>query len=58
MNVLKVKGTHNAIKSGFEAAKAIFEKLVHPEKHVSEDPRRVEQYEKNIKRSWMWKEMH
>jgi flavin-dependent dehydrogenase len=30
MNVLKIKGTHNAIKSGIEAGKSIYEKLVHP----------------------------
>lgn len=30
MNVLKIKGTHNAIKSGIEAGKAIYEKLVYP----------------------------
>lgn len=30
MNVLKIKGSHNAIKSGIEAGKAIYEKLIHP----------------------------
>jgi electron-transferring-flavoprotein dehydrogenase len=58
MNVLKIKGSHNAIKSGIEAGKTIYEKLVFPENHGIENPRKVEQYEKNIKKSWIWKEMH
>jgi flavin-dependent dehydrogenase len=30
MNVLKIKGSHTAIKSGIEAGKAIYEKLMMP----------------------------
>lgn len=53
MNVLKIKGSHNAIKSGVEAGKAIYEKLTQPEKQ-HEHPRRVDQYETNMKKSWVW----
>ncbi len=56
MNVLKIKGSHNAIKSGIEAGKAIFDKLTQPERQ-NEHPRRVDQYEKNIKESWVWDEL-
>jgi electron-transferring-flavoprotein dehydrogenase len=30
MNVLKIKGSHTAIKSGIEAANAIFDKICYP----------------------------
>lgn len=56
MNVLKIKGSHNAIKSGIEAGKAIFDKLTQPEKQ-NEHPRRVDQYETNMKNSWVWDEL-
>lgn len=38
MNVLKIKGSHNAIKSGLEAGSAIFEKITQPSRS-NEDPR-------------------
>ncbi len=30
MNVLKIKGSHTAIKSGIEAGKTIYDKLILP----------------------------
>lgn len=54
MNVLKIKGTHNAIKSGIEAGAAIYNKLTQPERQ-HEHPRRVDQYEANMKKSWVYK---
>lgn len=35
MNVLKIKGSHTAIKSGIEAGEAIFKKLTDPDAFVS-----------------------
>ena len=56
MNVPKIKGTHNAMKSGMLAAEAIFDILKNDEKeNVGVEP--VE-YEKNIKNSWVWKELN
>lgn len=56
MNVPKIKGTHNAMKSGMLAAEAVFDALTRaePEKQ-SIDP--VE-YETKIRNSWVWKELN
>ena len=54
MNVLKIKGSHNAIKSGVEAGKAIYEKLALEKSGLNEHPKRVDQYETNLKNSWVW----
>lgn len=53
MNVLKIKGSHNAIKSGIEAGKAIYEKLIYPPR-PNEHPRKAEKYEYHMKKSWVW----
>lgn len=58
MNVLKIKGSHNAIKSGVEAGKAIYEKLALEKSGLNEHPKRVDQYETNIKNSWVWDELY
>jgi len=36
MNVLKIKGSHTAIKSGIEAGNAIFNKLTNPEAFIDQ----------------------
>lgn len=55
MNVPKVKGTHNAMKSGILAAEAIYDILKDTDKeNIGVEP--VE-YEKKIKESWIWAEM-
>uniref|UniRef100_A0A0N5ANV9 Electron transfer flavoprotein-ubiquinone oxidoreductase n=1 Tax=Syphacia muris TaxID=451379 RepID=A0A0N5ANV9_9BILA len=51
LNVAKLKGVHNAIKSGMLAAEAIYPKL-HSEKTVT-----PEEYEKLLHDSWVIKEM-
>ena len=55
MNVPKVKGTHNAMKSGILASEAIFDAL------KDADPAKTGiepvEYETNLKNSWVWKEL-
>lgn len=55
LNVAKIKGSHNAMKTGMLAAEAIFENFqkndgkVSREEHVN--------YEQKVKKSWVWDEM-
>lgn len=56
LNVPKVKGTHNAMKTGMLAAEAIFKELTTNEsKTHGIDP--VE-YETTVRDSWVWKELY
>ncbi|XP_062616270.1 electron transfer flavoprotein-ubiquinone oxidoreductase, mitochondrial-like, partial [Saccostrea cucullata] len=60
MNVPKIKGTHNAMKSGILAAESVFE-LVTDEEKVSQSPTtglEPVKYEENLKNSWLWKELY
>ncbi len=55
MNVPKVKGTHNAMKSGMLAAEAIFDILKDTEKeNIGVEPL---EYETKMKNSWVWDEL-
>ena len=58
MNVLKIKGSHTAIKSGVEAGDAIFNKLTDPDKYINENPNIVSSYQGNMEKSWVWDELH
>jgi electron-transferring-flavoprotein dehydrogenase len=53
VNVLKIKGAHNAIKSGILAAESIIEheKNKNCEKEITE-------YEKNLRKSWINEELY
>ncbi|KZW00395.1 oxidoreductase [Exidia glandulosa HHB12029] len=53
LNVPKIKGTHNAMKSGMVAAEAAFEAI----KQESEAPADMTAYEDNMKKSWVWDEL-
>ncbi|KAG1658466.1 Electron transfer flavoprotein-ubiquinone oxidoreductase, mitochondrial [Nymphon striatum] len=57
MNVPKVKGTHNAMKSAMLAAESVFEKLFDekPSDTLGINPI---SYEEKIRNSWVWKELH
>ncbi|XP_076117636.1 electron transfer flavoprotein-ubiquinone oxidoreductase, mitochondrial-like [Mytilus galloprovincialis] len=60
MNVPKIKGTHNAMKSGMVAAEAVFETL-NNESLASNSPTAgldPDVYEQKIRDSWVWKELH
>ncbi len=58
MNVPKIKGTHNAMKSGMLAAEAVFDliKNLDPEKPVTTGLEPVE-YEAKLKNSWVYDEL-
>ncbi|XP_071513886.1 electron transfer flavoprotein-ubiquinone oxidoreductase, mitochondrial isoform X2 [Panulirus ornatus] len=57
MNVPKIKGTHNAMKSAMVAAECIFEAL---NDDGNADASWIEpiKYEEKIKESWVWKELY
>ena len=50
LNVPKIKGTHLAMKSGMIAAESIFENIDKNDE--------ILEYEKSIKKSWLWKELY
>jgi len=53
MNVLKIKGSHTAIKSGIEAGNALYDKLAGPPQQFT-DPDIVDRYESSMKTSWVY----
>lgn len=52
VNLPKIKGSHNAIKSGMLAAEAIIDQLV-----TNSDSSLLEGYPQQLKKSWVWKEL-
>lgn len=51
LNAMKIKGSHNAMKSGMLAAEAIYEQL---EESAGKE---LHTYEEKIKKSWVFKEL-
>ncbi|XP_030883592.1 electron transfer flavoprotein-ubiquinone oxidoreductase, mitochondrial [Leptonychotes weddellii] len=58
MNVPKIKGTHTAMKSGILAAESIFNQLTSENLQSKTIGLHVPEYEDNIKKSWVWKELY
>lgn len=61
VNVAKIKGTHNAMKSGMVAAEAAFDAIMAAPEDVEapeSDPLNMEAYETSLKASWVWKDLH
>jgi len=56
LNVPKIKGTHNAMKSGMVAAEAVYEKLQSTEEG-SEEAIDLSSYETAMQKSWVWDEL-
>ncbi len=54
LNVPKIKGTHNAMKSGMVAAEAVFEALQKDDSPGQE----VTAYLDGLKKSWIWDELY
>lgn len=52
LNVPKIKGIHNAMKSGMLAAESIFTLLQHG------NERECVTYPKNVKNSWLWNDLY
>ena len=57
MNVLKIKGSHTAIKSGVEAGNAVFDHLTDPDQQVNTASPQVHSYQSNMENSWVWDEL-
>ncbi|KAK2172532.1 hypothetical protein NP493_952g00004 [Ridgeia piscesae] len=56
MNVAKIKGLHNAMKSGMLAAESVFECI--SDGNSAMEGLEPVSYEQKIKDSWVWKELH
>jgi len=54
VNVPRIKGSHNAMKSGMLAAEAVFNALTQAEK---QDSRLLETYPQALKDSWVWRDL-
>lgn len=58
MNVAKIKGTHNAMKSGMLAADAAYN-AVHPTENQTEQPSAdMSSYDAALRSSWVWKDLY
>lgn len=60
LNVAKIKGTHTAMKSGMLAAESAYGKLfaAGEEETELEGPVLLDNYEENIKNSWVYEELY
>lgn len=55
VNVPRIKGSHNAMKSGMVAATAVFDALQQPE---SARPAVLNAYTQALRDSWVWQDLH
>ena len=58
MNVPKIKGTHNAMKSGMLAAESVFETVFDEDLKSPTIGLNPISYEPRLKESWLWKELY
>lgn len=58
VNVAKIKGTHNAMKSGMLAAESAFDAIVASDSTASDEPTDMSKYEEKLKQSWVWSDLH
>src|SRR5437763_8849580 len=60
MNVSKIKGTHTAMKSGILAGEAAYKAIVSQSEtsNSSSNPIILDEYEKSIENSWIYKELY
>ncbi|KAF8627153.1 hypothetical protein AX17_006370 [Amanita inopinata Kibby_2008] len=56
VNIAKIKGTHNAMKSGMLAAEAAYDAIFNDKKEGT--PADLTAYDKALRESWVWKELH
>jgi electron-transferring-flavoprotein dehydrogenase len=57
VNVPRIKGSHNAMKSGMLAAEAAFDAM-YSEQAESESSRLLHAYPKALRDSWVWRDLH
>ncbi|KAK2460707.1 hypothetical protein APHAL10511_007177 [Amanita phalloides] len=55
VNIAKIKGTHNAMKSGMLAAEAAYDAVINKQENVPAD---LSTYNASLKDSWVWKELY
>ena len=58
LNVPKIKGSHNAIKSGMTAAETIFDSLTENVEWADYTTEELTGYSDRIKDTWMWQELY
>jgi electron-transferring-flavoprotein dehydrogenase len=58
LNVPKIKGSHNAIKSGMTAAEAIFAHLAEGVEWADYRAEELTDYSDRIQKTWMWQELY
>ena len=58
LNVPKIKGSHNAIKSGMTAAEAIFDHLAEGVEWADYRAEELTDYSDRMQKTWMWQELY
>lgn len=58
VNVAKIKGTHNAMKSGMLAAEAAYDAIHSPASSDPEQPTDMSAYEEKFRNSWIYTDLH
>jgi electron-transferring-flavoprotein dehydrogenase len=58
LNVPKIKGSHNAMKTGMLAAEAAFEALTGPQEQGAEAPAVLDAFPRKFESSWVYEELH
>ena len=58
LNVPKIKGSHNAMKSGMTAAEAVFETVTDGAEWETHAPAEVTAYGEAMKKTWVWDELY
>ncbi|KNZ75966.1 putative electron transfer flavoprotein-ubiquinone oxidoreductase, mitochondrial [Termitomyces sp. J132] len=55
VNIAKIKGTHNAMKSGMLAAEAAYDAMQTTEEGQAAD---LTKYNEDLRKSWIWEDLH
>ena len=58
LNVPKIKGNHNAMKSGILAAESVFSYLTLSQTYTADSPKTCLSYETAFKNSWIYKDLY
>ncbi|KIL68429.1 hypothetical protein M378DRAFT_879939 [Amanita muscaria Koide BX008] len=55
VNIAKIKGTHNAMKSGMLAAETAYDSVINKKEG---EPADLAAYDKSLRESWVWKDLY
>lgn len=58
VNVAKIKGTHNAMKSGMVATEAAFDAVTSSQESTPDRHTDMSKYEDDLKKSWVWSDLN